>query len=228
MRIAEVADRSGFTTATLRYYEQVDLLPAPERTAAGYRAYDESVLDRLAFIARAKQLGCSLNEVADLMPAWDQGRCSPVQDGLRQLATGKLSDARARASELLAFAGDLERILAGLGTHTPDGPCDADCGCVGDPSPAVATCTLESAEVPGRVEDWKDFGVHVAVRTPIDGGVRLQLDPSAPLDELARLMKAEQACCAFFAFALTVDRRGVALEVRAPAEGLAAVGALFG
>ena len=51
MRIAEVADRSGFSAPTLRYYEQVDLLPAPRRTAAGYRAYDESVLARLAFIA---------------------------------------------------------------------------------------------------------------------------------------------------------------------------------
>ena len=227
MRIAEVAERSGFSAPTLRYYEELDLIPAPERTATGYRAYDESVLARLAFIARAKQLGCSLDEVAGLMPAWDSGRCPPVQEGLRQLASGKLSDARARAAELQAFAGDLERIVAALGTHTPDGPCDADCGCVGDPSPPVA-CTLEPAPLPGRLQDWKDFGIHVVARTPIDGGVRLHLGASAPLDELALLMKAEQGCCAFFSFALTVDDRGVALEVRAPAEGFAAVEALFG
>jgi DNA-binding transcriptional MerR regulator len=49
LRIAEVADRSGFSPATLRYYEQLDLLPPPRRTATGYRAYDESVLARLAF-----------------------------------------------------------------------------------------------------------------------------------------------------------------------------------
>ena len=150
MRIAEVADRSGFSAATLRYYEQVDLLPAPERTAAGYRAYDESVLARLAFIARAKQLGCSLDEVAELMPAWDGGRCPPVQGALRQLAAVKLTEAQSRMRELQAFTGDLERIVAALGTHTPDGPCDAACGCVGDPSPAAIACTLEPAELPGR------------------------------------------------------------------------------
>src|SRR5215210_4878236 len=68
MRIAEVAARSGFSTATLRYYEQLDLLPSPPRTAAGHRAYGEPVLASLAFISRAKMLGCSLEEIADLMP----------------------------------------------------------------------------------------------------------------------------------------------------------------
>ncbi len=223
MRIAEVADRSGFSPATLRYYEQVDLLPPPERTAAGFRAYDGSVLARLEFIARAKQLGCTLAEVADLMPAWDSGRCSPVQEALRQLTTAKLADARARAAELAAFTGDLERILGALGDHTPDGPCDAGCGCVGEPSPIA--CTLEPAELPWRLQEWEDINAHVVARTPIGGGVRLQLDDTAPLDELAQLMRAEQGCCAFFSFALTVDGRGVALDVRAPA---AAVEALFG
>ncbi len=59
-RIAEVAERSGFPAATLRYYERVGLLPEPSRTAAGYRDYDDRTLERLAFIARAKRLGCSL------------------------------------------------------------------------------------------------------------------------------------------------------------------------
>ena len=57
--------RSDFSRATLRYYEQLDLVP---RTAAGNREYDESVLARLAFIARAKVLGCTLEEIAELMP----------------------------------------------------------------------------------------------------------------------------------------------------------------
>ena len=227
MRIAEVAVRSGFSAATLRYYEQIDLLPAPERTASGYRAYDSTVLARLAFIARAKQLGCTLEEVADLMPAWDSGRCPPVQDGLREMAAAKLADARARAAELRTLTDDLERIREALNTHAPDGPCDAGCGCVGDPSPPVA-CTLEPVDLPRRLEDWKGLGAHVVVRTPVDGGVRLQLDEATPLDRLALLMKDEQRCCAFFAFALTVDGRGPALEVRAPPEGMAAVDALFG
>ena len=56
----------------------------------------------------------------------------------------------------------------------------------------------------------------------------LELDPSAPLPEIARLAAAEQDCCRFFAFALTIDRRGLAIEVRAPDDALPVLHALFG
>lgn len=239
MRIAEVAGRSGFSAATLRYYEQLDLLPAPQRTASGYRAYDESVLARLAFIARAKTLGCSLEEITELMPDWDGGRCAPVQARLQELVRAKLDDARARAAELAAFTVDLQRILAGLGAHTPEGPCDADCGCLTvssaaqmTPTPVVlasnpVACTLDATELPGRRHEWRDLVTHVVDRTEIDGGTRLQLDADTPLDKLALLVAAEQGCCSFFAFAITVDNGGIALEVRAPAEGLAMVDSLL-
>jgi DNA-binding transcriptional MerR regulator len=245
MLIAEVAQRSGFPAATLRYYEGLGLLPAPGRTGSGYRAYDESVLARLAFIARAKALGCSLEEIADLMPDWDGGRCAPVQDQLRELAATKLGEARTRVADLLSFTADLQRILATLGAHTPDGPCDADCGCVAAASSALApptadppaaapsaaadiACSLDSGELPGRLRDWEDLLAHVTDRASIEGGVRLELDPATPIDELGRLVAAEQSCCAFFAFAITVDERGIGLEVRAPAAAGPVVDSLFG
>ena len=77
-KINEVAKRSGFTPATLRYYEEVGLVPLPTRTEAGYRMYDDRALERLAFIARAKQLGCTLEETADLVVAWEGGQCGPI------------------------------------------------------------------------------------------------------------------------------------------------------
>lgn len=135
-----------------------------------------------------------------------------------------------------AFTADLKRILAGLGPHTPDGPCDSDCGCLTDtPAAPVAVtftsgpvaCTLNAADMPGRLQEWRDVVRHVVDRIPIDGGTRLQLDAGVPLDQLALLVAAEQGCCSFFAFAITVDSRGVALEVRAPAEGQAMVDSLF-
>ena len=70
-KIAEVARRSGFNTSTLRYYEALGLVPPAGRTSAGYRLYDDSSLARLAFVSRAKQLGCTLEEITELATAWD-------------------------------------------------------------------------------------------------------------------------------------------------------------
>lgn len=238
MLIAEVADRSGFSPATLRYYEQLKLLPEPPRTASGYRSYDESVLARLAFIARAKMLGCSLEEIAELMPDWDGGRCDSVQDRLRELVTAKLSDTQDRIVELETFTADLRRIRTDLDANTPDGPCDSDCGCLSDFSatskPSTVTsasepvaCTLDAAAIPVRLQEWRDLVTHVVDLSPMDGGTRLQLDATTPLDQLVLLVTAEHGCCSFFGFAITVDSRGLALEVQAPAEGQAMVNSLF-
>ena len=93
-QIKDVSERTGFSPATLRYYEDIGLLPPSTRTAAGYRIFDDATLARLAFIARAKQLGCSLDEIADLATAWEGGRCGPIQDRLRTVVADKLESAQ--------------------------------------------------------------------------------------------------------------------------------------
>ncbi len=76
--------------------------------------------------------------------------------------------------------------------------------------------------------DWQALLAHVECREAIDGGVRSVFAPSVPIDELMRLVAAEQDCCQFFRFAIIVDRRGVALEVRAPEDALVIVESMFG
>jgi MerR family copper efflux transcriptional regulator len=243
-RIADVARRSGFTPATLRYYEEIGLLPPPERSGGGYRMYDDRTLERLAFITRAKQLGCTLEEIADLSIAWDGGQCGPVQDRLRTVVAAKLTDAEARIAELKTLAAELQRAAAALERHRPNGPCDDQCGCTTAPESTVThvalgtkppgadetaiACTLPAESMPGRMEDWHRLLGSVTGRSALAGGVRVELTPGAPIDEVARLTAAEQECCQFFAFALTIDRRGVGLEIRAPDDALAIVHALFG
>jgi MerR family copper efflux transcriptional regulator len=244
LRIADVARRSGFTPATLRYYEEIGLLPAPVRTAGGYRSYDDDTLARLAFIARAKQLGCTLEEISDLTLAWDGGRCGPVQDRLRRLVAEKQAGAQARIAELIALSAELQHAASGLERHRPEGPCDDRCGCTSDP-PTTATsvalmakplregdvpiaCSLSADGMADRLEDWQGVLGFVRARTQLEDGVRLKLEPGAPLPEIARLAAAEQDCCRFFAFALTVDRRGLALEVRTSDDALPVLHALFG
>ena len=58
--------------STLRFYEQAGLLPA-ERTGSGYRVYGEEAVARLEFIASAKHLGLPLEEIRELLGAWEAG-----------------------------------------------------------------------------------------------------------------------------------------------------------
>lgn len=241
-KIKDVADRSGFTAATLRYYEEIGLLPEASRTPAGYRLYDDRTLDRLAFIARAKQLGCTLEEIGDLILAWDGGQCGPVQDRLRDVVADKLASAHRQIVELMTLTTDLQRAATTLELHRPDGPCDEQCGCVIDtidndtvmPGQVVAlgtkpqrptdaapiACTLSSQSMHGRLEEWRQLLSHVTNRAPIDSGLRATFGSATPLAELMSLVAAEQDCCQFFDFAITVDTRGIALEVRSPADAL--------
>lgn len=243
-QIAEVARRSGFPASTLRYYEDVGLVPAAGRTDAGYRVYNDRSLAKLAFIARAKQLGCTLDEIADLLTAWEGERCEQVQARLRALVESKIGETQVRIGEMAAFAAQLHEAAATLGGHTPDGPCDDHCGCTtttaaagptvialsGRPSvdePPIA-CTLGADDLAGRLEAWHDALEPVVERAPIDHGVRLILAPGTSLAPIIDLMAAEHDCCRFFRFKLTVDTRGVALEVTAPEDAHDLVQAIFG
>lgn len=89
-------------------------------------------------------------------------------------------------------------------------------------------CSLDLDDRPARLAEWRALIAHAIDRTPIDGGTRLALGPEADLAEAGRLMAAEASCCSFFAFALTVDDRGTALEVRSPIEARSAIDALLG
>jgi MerR family copper efflux transcriptional regulator len=95
------------------------------------------------------------------------------------------------------------------------------------PEPPIA-CTLDAAAVPGRVEHWEAVRVTATDRSAIPGGVRLTFGSGVSISALAELVATEQACCSFFAFAITVDARGVALEVTAPPDAQAVVERLFG
>lgn len=243
--IGETAERSGFSASALRYYEDIGLVPPPSRSDAGYRVYDDRSLARLAFISRAKQLGCSLEEITDLLAIWEQDRCGPVQQSLHRLVSQKFRGAERQIAELSAFVTQLRPVARKLSREPLDGPCTEDCVCLAgratnaltavgvssDPIGGEATiaCTLDPEMVPARVTDWQAMLGLVDSRTTLpDGALRLAFSDSIHMIELAGLVGAEQQCCSFFSFAITVDTRGVALEVRAPAAATEMVASLFG
>ncbi len=71
MRIGQLAVETGFSVRTIRFYEQSGLLPAPERTSAGYRVYDRDAVTRLRFVRSAQGLGLSLAEIAAVLRVRD-------------------------------------------------------------------------------------------------------------------------------------------------------------
>jgi DNA-binding transcriptional MerR regulator len=78
--ISQVAERTGFSASTLRFYEQSGLV-TPNRTPSGYRTYDDHHLELLSFVGRAKGLGLSLDEIVEVLELRAQNRCAPVQEG---------------------------------------------------------------------------------------------------------------------------------------------------
>lgn len=96
----------------------------------------------------------------------------------------------------------------------------------GDPPIA---CTLEPGDVPQRVTQWRALLQRARTwTTGPDGTVRIELATGIDIAQLARLVEAEQSCCSFFSFAITVDRRGPGLEVSAPEGAADMVASLFG
>ena len=67
MRVGELADRSGISASTVRYYEKLGLLRPTSGSRSGYREYTKESLDQLALIRRAKELGFSLREIRALL-----------------------------------------------------------------------------------------------------------------------------------------------------------------
>jgi MerR family copper efflux transcriptional regulator len=85
LKIGEVASQSGMAVKTIRYYDEIGLLtPTTTRSASGYRLFNPTVLNRLAFVKRAQALGLSLNEIQDLLEVHDSGElpCGAVKQHL--------------------------------------------------------------------------------------------------------------------------------------------------
>ena len=111
MKIGEVAAASGCHFETIRYYERIGLLPAPGRTASGYRTYTGKDVDRVRFITRGRDLGFSLDEIRSLLRLTEDSELSCEQ--VDALARHHLAEIQARQKELRRIARELERTIAG-------------------------------------------------------------------------------------------------------------------
>ena len=98
MGTSEVAAQAQVNTQTLRYYERRGLLPEPERTRSGYRAYTPDAVRVVRFVKRAQQLGFTLDDIEDLLHLADGGPASCEE--ARTMARTRIADLQQRINEL--------------------------------------------------------------------------------------------------------------------------------
>jgi DNA-binding transcriptional MerR regulator len=120
MRIGEIADQSGVTAKTIRFWEGEGLLPEPARTPSGYRDYAPAVVDRLRFIRHAQTAGLALAEIRQVLAISDGGEppCGHVTDLVHQ----HLADVENRIRELIETRFTLDHLAERAAAQNP-----ADC-----------------------------------------------------------------------------------------------------
>ncbi|MSP13954.1 MAG: heavy metal-responsive transcriptional regulator [Chloroflexi bacterium] len=105
MFIRDLSRATGLPPKTIRYYEMEGLVPPPARAANGYRCYSEADVDRLRFIASARNLGFSLDDIAEVLAFRDRGEAPCLY--LLDLITKKSAEIRQRIDDLLRLESDL-------------------------------------------------------------------------------------------------------------------------
>ena len=119
--IGEAAARSGVSAKMVRHYESLGLVPGVARTDAGYRQYTESNVHTLRFIRRARDLGFSMAEIAELLKLWQNKQRASAD--VKRIALSHAQDLHRRIEEMEAMKRTLERLADCChGDHRPDCP----------------------------------------------------------------------------------------------------------
>lgn len=114
--IGDLSKRTGVKVPTIRYYEQMGLLRAAERSEGNQRRYEKSDLERLAFIRHARDLGLSLEAIKELI-ALSQHREMPCA-GADRIAADHLTNVREKIVQLKKLEHELERIVSHCDGHS--------------------------------------------------------------------------------------------------------------
>ncbi|HVB18572.1 MAG TPA: helix-turn-helix domain-containing protein [Stellaceae bacterium] len=115
------AARAGCNIETVRYYEQVGLLPAPPRSEGGHRLYQDGLVRRLLFIRRARALGFTLDEIRGLLRLVDGGSFTCAQ--VEQLALAQIGEIHRKIADLQKLEAVLRTMAAQCsGSDVPECP----------------------------------------------------------------------------------------------------------
>ncbi|MEO7159779.1 MAG: Cu(I)-responsive transcriptional regulator [Polaromonas sp.] len=121
LNIGQAAAQSGVSAKMVRHYESLGLLPQIHRTDAGYRQYGDKQVHTLRFIRRARTLGFSMAEIAELLKLWqNQDRASA---DVKRIAEAHVADLERRIAEMQAMRQTLAQLAhCCAGDSRPDCP----------------------------------------------------------------------------------------------------------
>ena len=126
MFISDLARQTGVSSAAIRYYEVLGLLPRPQRAANNYRQYTEADVERLRMISSSRSLGFSLNEIGEILQSMEAGLapCRRVDNMIER----RLNEIDQRIGDLRALRQALQGIRCTA--SSPTEVCDENCVCV--------------------------------------------------------------------------------------------------
>ena len=113
--IGRLARETGCKAQTIRYYEQIGLMPRPFRTAGNQRRYGPSHLARLSFIRHGRELGFSLDAIRELLDLADEP--SRPCEAADRIARSQLRAVESRIARLSALKLEFERMIEQCGRH---------------------------------------------------------------------------------------------------------------
>ena len=121
MTISKVAEAAGMSVKTVRYYGDIELVAAPQRSPSGYRLNDARSLRKLIFVRRARSFGFSIEECRELLNLYhDTGRTSA---DVKRIAEARLAEIEQKHRDLQSLQSALTHLVhAGRGDQRPEYP----------------------------------------------------------------------------------------------------------
>lgn len=120
MTVSELAERTGTTADTVRYYERIGVLPQAARSPGGYRLFGEADVERVRFVKRAQRFGLGLDDIRELLEVRERGLC-PCGHA-RELLAAKVDEIEAQMAALDRLHAEIRGLLE-AGTAGDGWPC---------------------------------------------------------------------------------------------------------
>ena len=141
LTIGQLAELAGVPRKTIRYYEEVGVLPPPDRSDARYRLYSDIDVRRVELVRRARALDMGLVEVRELVEWASTGSCNNFQERFQDMLVQKLADVDQRIADLEHLKKDLQRLGAHFAVSQKEANADhtvlecspETCSCLGTP-----------------------------------------------------------------------------------------------